>query len=172
MPQVMEGSVRRNNSQSVESRSLTSRHHQLHIRFMVHDFVTLGSDLPPREVSLAGVPVKVAVRPKEKLESFAKSQPEQYYEIRRNRDVELVLQTPGIVDNTCIWSEHTIRSSLPGTPSLRSKLCQIYSTSNPRWACRLARWDTLTDPRLGYLDTDGAATILVSLDMDPCIKVR
>ena len=27
--------------------------------------------------------------------------------------------------STCMWSEHVIRSALPGKPNLRSKLCQV-----------------------------------------------
>ena len=30
-----------------------------------------------------------------------------------------------IQGSSCVWSEHIIRSALPGKPNLRSKLCQV-----------------------------------------------
>ena len=30
-----------------------------------------------------------------------------------------------IQGSSCMWSEHIIRSALPGKPNLRSKLCQV-----------------------------------------------
>ena len=61
---------------------------------------------------------------------------------------------------------------MPGVPSLRSKLCQVYSCSQPRWCCRLAPWSTLTDQGLGYMDHAGIVTLTIFLDMDPCVDVK
>ena len=71
-----------------------------------------------------------------------------------------------------MWSEHIIRSSVPGVPSLRSKLCQVFSSSQERWCCRLCPWATLIEPGLGYIDKAGVVTLAVALDMDPCLDVK
>ncbi|XP_023321668.1 uncharacterized protein LOC111696325 [Eurytemora carolleeae] len=54
----------------------------------------------------------------------------------------------------------------------RSKLCQVFSPSSPRWGCRLVSWRNLVDPTLGYLDASGGATVNIILDIDPCLTTR
>ena len=36
-----------------------------------------------------------------------------------------IIKTMIIQGSSCMWSEHIIRSALPGKPNLRSKLCQV-----------------------------------------------
>ena len=95
-------------------------------------------------VSLRGLVVRLAVRPSQ--------------DCRDCQDVELLIST-NTEENVCIWSEHVVRSYKPAVPSLRSKLCQVYSSSQHSQTCRLSSFDTLTDPAFGYLDLKGYATL-------------
>ena len=94
-------------------------------------------------VSLGGVLVSVTVRHQDR------------------QDVDLVLCPQNITDNLSIWSEHIIRSYKPTVSSLRSKLCQVYSTTLDRQSCRLSSIATLTDPGLGYQDLNGYVSLNV-----------
>ena len=115
------------------------------LRFLAEDFLTVGHDSSV-SVSLKGVLVRLGVRPSQDGQG--------------SRDVELVISTQNTEEeNVCIWSEQVIRSYKPAVPSLRSKLCQVYSSSQHSQTCRLSSFDTLTDPAFGYLDLKGYATL-------------
>ena len=114
-----------------------TKHHQFTMRF---NFA--GSDCSTL-VSLGGVLVAVTVR------------------LQDNQEVELVISPQNITDNLSIWSEHIIRSYKPTVSSLRSKLCQVYSTTLDRQTCRLSTFGTLTDPEMGYLDINGYVSLTV-----------
>ena len=94
-------------------------------------------------VCLGGVLVSVAVR------------------LQDSQDVDLIISPENITENISIWSEHIIRSYKPAVSSLRSKLCQVYSSSLDSQACRLSSLETLTDPGLGYLDLSGYVSLNV-----------
>ena len=94
-------------------------------------------------VCLGGVLVMVAVR------------------LQDSQDVDLIISPENITENISIWSEHIIRSYKPTVSSLRSKLCQVYSSSLDSQACRLSSLGTLTDPGLGYLDLSGYVSLNV-----------
>ena len=94
-------------------------------------------------VSLGGVLVSVTVRHQDR------------------QDVDLVICPQNITENLSIWSEHIIRSYKPAVSSLRSKLCQVYSTTLDRQTCRLSSVQTLTDPGLGYQDLNGYVSLNV-----------
>ena len=138
---VMQGSVRRK-QQTPEGDSLITpgsphTRHQFTIRFKFD-----GSDSSAL-VSLGCVLVAVTVRH------------------QNCQDVELVISPQNITDNLSIWSEHIIRSYKPTVSSLRSKLCQVYSTSHDRQTCRLSSLGTLQNPDLGYLDINGYVSLNV-----------
>ena len=138
---VMQGSVRRKRQtpegDSVITPGSPHTRHQFTIRFKFD-----GSDSSAL-VSLGGVLVKVTVRQQDR------------------QDVDLVISPQNITDNLSIWSEHIIRSCKPTVSSLRSKLCQVYSTKLDRQTCRLSSFGTLTDPDLGYHDISGYVSLSV-----------
>ena len=94
-------------------------------------------------VSLGGVLVSVTVRHQDR------------------QDVDLVICPQNITEDISIWSEHIIKSYKPSVSSLRSKLCQVYSSTLDRQTCRLSSLETLTDPGLGYLDLSGYVSLNV-----------
>ena len=94
-------------------------------------------------VCLGGVLVMVAVR------------------LEDSQDVDLIISPENITENISIWSEHIIRSYKPAVSSLRSKLCEVYTSSQGSQSCRLSSIGTLTDPSLGYLDLSGYVSLNV-----------
>ena len=135
----MQGSVRRKleTPDSVVAPGSPGSKHQFSMRFQL-----AGCDSSVL-VSLGGVLVSVTVRHQDR------------------QDVDLVICPQNITDNLSIWSEHIIKSYKPSVSSLRSKLCQVYSSQLDSQTCRLSSIGTLTDPGLGYLDLNGYISLTV-----------